>query len=193
MNKLLRMFSLIAVFGIVTGCSINHPIAKDYPAFLSKNAGTGDLPKTELDTDYSIAGSTESHRYEFRAATVGYAHVWIVEFGKILDQTLNAPYVQNSFGRFDKRLNNSDSAGSLVQFTLENYEFKNYRAYVSVKIELTKDAEAVLSKTYSAEGDSKGGQMWGAGPFGMKSATLASTKSAIDNILKQFLNDIPNP
>jgi hypothetical protein len=33
--------------------------------------------------------NTENHRYEFRSAMVGYANLWIIEFGKILDETLN--------------------------------------------------------------------------------------------------------
>lgn len=190
MKKLLRIFALTAAFGVVVGCSINHPVAKDYPEFLTNNGAPSDLPKTDLDTDYSIAGSTETHRYEFRAATVGYAHVWIVEFGKILDETLKAPYVQKSFGRFDKRIVDAAGEGNVVKFTLDHYEFKDYRAHVTLAIELTNGTEKTLKKIYSGQGDSKAGQMWGAGPFGMKNATLASTKSAIDNILKQFLNDI---
>lgn len=190
MKKIAKILVVISAIVAAVGCSINHPVAKDYPQFLSKNANANELPKTELDTDYVIDEVTKSHRYEFRAATVGYAHVWIVEFGKILDDTLNAPYVQNSFGRLEKRLTDLDKGDNLIEFTLENYEFKNYRAYVSLKISLLNDKNVIVSKTYSAEGDSKGGQMWGSGPFGMKNATLDSTKSAIDAILKQFINDI---
>lgn len=190
MHKLKNALFAMVVLAAVTGCSINHPVAKDYPGYLSAHGNTGNLPKSDLESDYRIDGTTQNHRYEFRAATVGYAHVWIVEFGKILEQTLNAPYVQSSFGKLERQVSGTDAAGNLIEFTLSNYEFKNYRAYVSIKIVLSKDGKEILNKTYSSEGDSKGGQMWGAGPFGMKNATLDSTRSAIDKILTQFINDV---
>lgn len=182
---------VLLIIGAATGCSINHPVAKDYPQYLEKYGKEGNLPKTELKSNYSIDGKTETHRYEFRAATVGYAHLWIVEFGKILDETLNAPYVQSSFGELKKAGAEVKGSGSDIKFTLNSYEFKNYRAYVSMNIVLLKDGEELLNKNYTSEGESKGGQMWGAGPFGMKNATLDSTKTAIDKILTQFIDDIP--
>jgi hypothetical protein len=191
MKKLIGPLLVIAALGMTSGCSINHPIAKDYPEFLTKNGNVERLPKTSLESDYVIDGKTQNHRYEFRAVTVGYAHLWIVEFGKILDATLNAPYVQSSFGRLEKQSGGLNAAGNLIEFMLENYEFKDYRAYVSMKVVLSHGGKVILSKTYKGEGGAKGGQMWGAGPFGMKSAALDSTKSAIDKILIQFINDIP--
>lgn len=182
---------VLTIVGVVSGCSINHPVAKDYPQYLAEHGKEGNLPKTELESSYQIDGKTETHRYEFRAATVGYAHLWIVEFGKILDDTLNAPYVQSSFGALKKVNADAKESGNIVQFTLNSYEFKDYRAYVSMNIVLSNGGKEIVNKTYSSEGDSKGGQMWGAGPFGMKSATLDSTRTAIDKILTQFINDIP--
>lgn len=182
---------ILAIIGATTGCSINHPVAKDYPQYLEKHGKEGSLPRTELKSNYSIDGETETHRYEFRAATVGYAHLWIVEFGKILDETLNAPYVQSSFGELQKATAEVKGLDSDIKFTLNSYEFKNYRAYVSMNIVLLNDGKVVLDKNYTSEGESKGGQMWGAGPFGMKNATLDSTRTAIDIILTEFINDIP--
>lgn len=191
MNKLIKLLFAITMVAVASGCTINHPVANDYSGFLSENGKTGDLPKTSLKTEYAIDPATQNHRYEFRAATVGYAHLWIVEFGKILDETLNAPYVQSSFGKLSKSTSGTDSSGNMVAFTLEKYEFKNYRAYVTMKITLSNNGKEILNKTYSSEGESKGGQMWGSGPFGMKNATLDSTKSAIDKILAEFIADIP--
>ena len=193
MKKILLGLFGITLLGLFSGCSINHPVAKDYGQHLEKNAGSVILPKTTLKTDYLIDGETENHRYEFRAATVGYAHVWIVEFGKMLDQTLNAKYVQSAFGRLDKKITKDVQKGELIEFSLEKYEFKDYRAYVTLKIKLSKDGVTTLEKSYNASGNSQGGKMWAAGPFGMKSATLESTKYAIDEILRQFITDIPKP
>jgi len=185
LHYILGLFLVLSV----TGCSINHPVAKDYSAFLTKNANAVSFPKTELDSEYLITKPTQNHKYEFRAATVGYAHLWIVEFGKILDETLKAQYVQSAFGDF-KQTDLVTAPGNLVSFNLVSYEFKDYRAYVTMEVSLTENGVKKAGKSYSAEGDSQGGKMWGAGPFGMKSATLDSTKSAIDSILRQFISDV---
>lgn len=192
MTKHIWLVFVIALLGATTGCSIKHPVAKDYPQYLAKNGNVGTLPKTNLESTYQIDAKTQSHRYEFRAASVGYAHLWIVEFGKILDATLNAPYVQSSFGKLEKGGRVTDSGGNVIDFRMTRYEFKNYRAYVSMNIILSNNGNEVLNKTYSSEGSAKGGQMWGMGPFGMTTSTLDSTRSAIDKILVQFINDIPN-
>jgi len=191
MTKILLGIFAVAITGLFSGCSINHPVAKDYGQYLEKNANEVSLPKTTLKSDYVIDGATEKHSYKFRAATVGYAHVWIVEFGKMLDQTLNTKYVQSAFGRLSKKAAKDVASDNLIEFSLEKYEFKDYRAYVTLKIKLSKDGATILEKSYSSSGNSQGGKMWAAGPFGMKNATQQSTKYAIDEILKQFINDIP--
>ncbi|WP_317930705.1 hypothetical protein [Halioxenophilus sp. WMMB6] len=189
-NNIIILAALIFV-GALSGCSISHPVAEGYPEYLAKYGNEGSLPPADLDANYIIDGQTQNHRYEFRAATVGYAHLWIVEFGKILDETLNAPYVQSTFDRLEKGELADANKGNLIAFTLDSYEFDNYRAKVSMTIKLMEDGQEMLNKSYSAEGSSKGGQMWGAGPFAMKSATLDSTRSAIDKILTQFINELP--
>src|SRR6478735_1252317 len=146
MNKLIKFLCAITMVAAASGCTINHPVANDYPQYLVDNGSVGDLPKTNIKTGYSIDSATQNHRYEFRAATVGYAHLWIVEFGKILDETLNAPYVQSSFGKLNKSIPGAESSGNLVEFTLEKYEFKNYRAYVTMKIALSSNGKEILNK-----------------------------------------------
>jgi hypothetical protein len=140
-----------------------------------------------MEAEYQIGNQTKFHNYQFRAATVGYAHLWIVEFGKILDKTITSNYVQSAFGRLDK---NAEANGNMIQFELENYEFKNYRAYTALNIKVLNSGVEIFKKTYRSEGGSQGGQMWGGGPFGMKNATLKSTKQSIDKILEEFINDI---
>ena len=184
-----QIFSIttLVIIALTTGCSINHPVAKDYDQHLVKYGAETTLPQSEMDAEYSIGNKTKDHNYQFRAATVGYAHIWIVEFGKILDKTINSEYVQSAFGRLDK---GEGTNGNLVEFELESFEFKDYRAYTALNIKVVNSGDEIFNKTYRSEGGSQGGQMWGAGPFGMKNATLKSTKQSIDKILEQFINDI---
>lgn len=188
MNNTFSIVPLL-LLALTTGCSINHPVAQDYDAHLTKYGAEKNLPAAEINADYSIQPNTLSHNYQFRAATVGYAHVWIVEFGKILDKTLQAPYVQTAFGGLN-RAESDQSSGLHIDFELTDYRFENYRAYTSLMIKIYDLGKEVFAKTYSSQGTAQGGDMWLAGPFGMKTATLESTKNAIDKILEEFIGDI---
>lgn len=189
--ELNKMRLIMVFFGVslMVGCTIKHPVAKDYSQYLANNKGSATLPKSAIEADYEIAASTEAHRYEFRAATVGYAHLWIVEFGQILDATLKSDDVQASFGKLAKANNNAVASTGLLRFNLENYEFKNHMAHVTLNISLEQNGKVVLNKTYHATGKSQGGKMFFGGPFAMKNATQQSTKFAIDEILSEFIND----
>lgn len=186
--KKVHLLVLALSLSLLSGCSIKHPVAKDYPQYLAKNKGSVTLPKSALEASYQLDASTASHRYEFRAATVGYAHLWIVEFGQMLDATLASDDVQASFGKLDK-LSDTQQHAAVLRFNLQNYEFKDHMAHVSLNISLEKNGQTVLNKTYHAQGKSQGGKMFFGGPFAMKNATQQSTKYALDEILREFIND----
>ena len=187
MTKFYKVIILL-VATIFTGCSINHPIAKDYGQYLENNRGNSSLPKSGVEAEYSISEQTLNHRYEFRAATVGYAHLWIVEFGDILKETLKSTDVQEAFGGLSEV--KGESQKNLIVFNLENYEFKNHHAYISLNISLAENSQVKFEKTYHSEGASQGGKMFWGGPFAMKNATQQSTKLAIDKIISEFIEDI---
>lgn len=181
------MLAIVAV-ATMAGCTIKHPIAKDYDQYLAKNKGEVVLPKSAIEANYALTPATSSHHYEFRAATVGYAHLWIVEFGQMLEATLNSDDVQAAFGKLAKAHSDEEN-GSLLRFNLENYEFKDHMAHVTLNISLEQNGKTVLNKTYHATGKSQGGKMFFGGPFAMKNATQQSTKFAVDEILREFIND----
>lgn len=178
--------SLLLTLTLLVGCTINHPIDQDYGQYLQNNIGESQLPRVAQPAHYLIAPSTQNHHYEFRAMTVGYAHLWIVDFGKILDTTLQSHDVQVAFGSLAKA--NNDATPSL-SFELKDYRFADYRAYVSLNVTVNTANQAPVTKTYHSEGTSQGGKMFLAGPFGMKNAVQQSTKAAMDDILRQLLND----
>ena len=157
------------------------------------NEDVSSLPKTKLESEYTIDSGTINHRYEFRSAMAGYANVWVVEFGKILEENLQANYVQGAFGKLAKKQEGSaDFENNLISFTLQEYKFESFQAYVSINISLTNGKGEVLNKTYSSTGKSQGGKMFWGGVFAMKNATQQSTKMAIDQILEEFIQDINN-
>ena len=189
MNKTI-CFLLLFVSIILSGCSINHRIADDYEQYLIENQGDSILPNTELEADYIIEGDLQTHKYEFRAISVGYANLWIVEFGKILDKTLQSKDVQEAFGRLTKILVTDTNDNDLVTFELIKYEFIDYCAYVTLDISIKKGDDVTRHKTYRADGKRQTAKMWIGGVFLMRDAIRQSTKLAIDSIISDFINDI---
>jgi PBP1b-binding outer membrane lipoprotein LpoB len=188
MKKHVNLLILCVVF--ITGCSINHPVARDYGQYLENNRGDSNFPSTNIEAEYKIDEKTASHRYEFRAATVGYANLWIVEFGDILDETLRSDDVQRAFKKLEKSTSDNMQSENAILFSLANYEFKNYQAYISLNISLLHGNTEVLNKTYTAEGSSQGAKMFIGGVFAMKNATHQSTKIALDIIINNFMKDV---
>lgn len=185
--KRIACLTALLLSALLTGCTINHPIDKDYAEYLANNQGESALPQAQAPASYGLTEQTRNHHYEFRAATVGYAHLWIVDFGKLLDTTLQSRDVQKAFGS----LQQGSAAGDApyLVLNLEQYRFEDYRAYVTLNIEVQSAGKTLFSKRYSVEGKSQGGKMWLGGPFAMKNATQQSTKLAIDEILRRFIQD----
>jgi hypothetical protein len=192
MLKKIALFLFLLVLTVSYGCSIDHRVADDYRQYLANNKGSSNLPKTDFEADYSLTDFTKKHKYEFRSATVGYANLWIVEFGKILDETLKSPDIQKSFGQLSLAHENLENVNSLVLFDLESYEFSDFGAHVSLRIALFESGNKIFDKVYSVDGKTQGSKMFFAGVFGMKNAIQQSTKLAIDQVFRDFIEDVDN-
>lgn len=187
----MKRFAYLLVLALcagVTGCTIHHPIDKDYAAYLANNQGESALPKAQRAADYLLTPGTETHHYEFRSALVGHANLWIVDFGKLLDMTLASQDVQQAFDGL-KRHDGASSDAPILRFELMQYRFEDFRAYVTLKVEVASAGQQLFSKTYQVEGKSQGGKMFWGGAFAMKNAVQQSTKLAMDEILRSFIRD----
>lgn len=186
-----RVLTLAAIAGLAlasTGCAIHHDIQQDYPQYLAGKHTNAPLPSTPLEAGYALTPKTEQHRYEFRAASVGYANIWVVEFGKMLDQTLQSGDVQAAFGKLEKR--SDGKAGSNLVFDLRDYSFRDHGAHIELQISVSRDGTERFVKTYRAAGKTQGAKMIFGGAFAMRDATQQSTKWALDDILRQFISDL---
>ena len=181
---------LLLAIVLLSGCSINHHVAADYDQYLVNNQKRSNLPETDMVVDYQYSEQTERHRYEFRAATVGYANLWIVEFGKILDSTLRSQDVQSAFKEIHRASSSTSQDGFHLIFDLTRYEFIDYGAHVELVVSLLDGNMEVFQRQYAADGKTQGVKMWSAGVFGMKNAIQQSTKLAIDEILRELLTDL---
>jgi hypothetical protein len=119
----------------------------------------------------------------------GYANVWVVQFGQILDDTLQAHDVQAAFGKLAKSDGGAVNDGLLV-FDLQSYTYVELGAHVSLKVTYRRGNQDVFSKVYQTDGTTQGGKMFWGGAFAMKNAVQQSTKLAIDNILRQLIVDL---
>jgi len=187
---LARSIAILAALTMVTGCSIMHPVADDYPQYLAKNSGERPFESVKAADQYYLPASTQDHRYEFRAATTGYANVWVMEFGKVLDATMQSKDVVNAFGGMSKATTETRGAGNTLVFELQSYTFEDFGAHVALTISVKNANGEVFKKTYKADGKSQGAKMFFAGAFGMKNAVQQSTKLATDQIITQFIRDL---
>lgn len=172
-----------------TGCSINHHVAEDYGDYLINNPNKQGIPKTALSTEYKKTDRTTDNHYEFRAISVGYANLWVVDFDNILDETLKSDEIQSAFDGLTESSGNSGSK-NLIIFNLIDYKYLDYGADIKLNIVLKKNDIEVINKDYTSSGEGQGIQMWAGGVFGMMDAIHDSTKSAMDKILIEFINDI---
>ena len=182
------LLAVVAVALLLCGCSIRHDVAKDYPQYLINNQGTSQLPSTTTASAYTISPATASNHYEFRSAMAGYANVWVVQFGQILDDTLQSHDVQTAFGKLAKSEGGSNDG--LLVFDLQNYTYVELGAHVSLKVTYRRGNQDVFSKVYQTDGTTQGSKMFWGGAFAMKNAVQQSTKLAIDNILRQLIVDL---
>lgn len=181
------MFVFLSLFA--TACSITHKVHEDYSQYLYNNVGRNYLTKTNIDTWYSLSPSTEKHRYEFRSALVGYANLWVVEFGEILDKTMQSKDVKDAFYRIEK-YTSVDVDGNLIVFDLLGYSFTDFGAHIEMKVSFVANKKLIFEKIYKSDGKTQGAKMFWGGVFAMKNAIQQSTKLALDEILRNFMVDI---
>ena len=188
----MRAFQNIFLVTVIVLCtsSCQHFIEKDYPEYLANNIGTANLPKTDKASEYILTPNTQQHSYEFQAVSTGVANIWVVEFGKMLDDTLMSTDVQKAFGALQKVSDMSGSSSSLLIFDLHNYTSEDYGAHISLKISLIRSGREIFSKIYKQHGKTQGGKMVWGGAFAQKNAVQQSTKLALDEILRQLILDL---
>jgi hypothetical protein len=184
------LFVAAAVVALTAGCTINRPVTDDYGQYLSNNTNAGKLPTAHAAQQYYLPPATQQHHYEFRSAMAGQANLWVVEFGKVLDATMQSADVVAALGALGKADTDKPASGNTLVFDLQNYAFADHGAHISLRISIRNAQGETFGKTYQADGNSQGAKMFFAGAFGMKNAVQQSTKLAMDTIMGQFIRDL---
>jgi len=189
MNTTLRLTAVSLLALGTSACTIHHSIREDYPEYLAKNVGESKLPTTDRASLYFLPAATRDFSYEFRSFVTGGANLWAVEFGKMLDDTLRSADVQAAFGSL-KDAASADAPGNVLVFDLERYTFDDFAAHITLKVTLMRSGTQAFSKTYRQDGKSQGGKMFWGGAFAQRNAVQQSTKLALDEILRQLIQDL---
>ena len=185
-----RLFIAAALLATTTACTVTRPVTDDYSQYLGNNKGASSLPHAKVAEQYYLTPATQAHRYEFRSAMAGQANLWVVEFGKVLDATMQSADVVDALGAMSKAGSEQAAKGNTLVFNLQNYTFADHGAHVELEIGVRNAQGEVFRKSYRADGSTQGGKMFWAGAFGMKNAVQQSTKAAVDNIMGQFIRDL---
>ncbi|HMG52216.1 MAG TPA: hypothetical protein VK601_02015 [Kofleriaceae bacterium] len=174
------------------GCTSYHDVVKEYPQYLINNQGASHLPTTSAASNYTMTPATQTHHYEFRSRQAGGRNVWVVEFGRLLEHTLESRDVQGAFGRLT-RAGANDPRADLLVFDLQRYEFVDMGAHVALKVSHVRQGVEVFTRIYQADGDTQGGKMFWGGAYAMQNAVHQSTKHAVDEILRRLIADLNAP
>jgi hypothetical protein len=183
MRHRIMLLLMVVMATVSTGCTISHVVQEDYQQYLLNNSGNIEKKTLSKKARYSLSDRTVNHRTEFRSGTAGAANLWIVDFGKMLDDSLKSGDYADAFSTAsDSRLH--------VDFDLESFEFRNFQAYLTLKIVVEDGGVAVIDKAYQVVGRNQAAKVVLTRGFAMKNAIQQSTKFAIDDIMRQLFSDL---
>ncbi len=188
-KRFFKLMVLSAFISLLAGCSTYRYAAKDYDRYLMNNSGNDKLQTTTVEADYLLTKKTMGHRYAFRSFDVGYENVWVVEFGKMLESSLQSQDVQDSFWRLTRHTGRGTN-GYLIVFDLKKYEFVDHEARVSIHISVSANGKGLFDKDYRTVGKAQDGKIFFGGVLAMQNAIRELTKSAIDELMNEFINDV---
>ena len=184
---MLPRLGLSCVLWLGLWSSACHHIKSDYSGYLEKHRASPPLPRVGIPAGYHITETTLKHRLDVRSARAGYGNIWIIELGEMLEQTMLSSEVRELFmGLHDEA---PSAPGYVVAFELVDYQVSGFSAHLTLRIALRHDGVALVDRVYAADGAGQAGKVIGAGAFAMRHALHATTKNAVDTVLRQFLLD----
>jgi hypothetical protein len=176
----------LALFAFM--CSACHHIKADYPAYLEKHPASPGLPHLPLQVGYHIGDATLKHSITIRSATAGYGNKWIVELGAMLDQTMQSTEVRAAFANLRKGA--ASASGYDLGLDLVDYQVSGFSAHLTLRVVLRREGVVLIDRTYRSDGATQAGKVGWGGAFAMRDALHATTKHAVDAVLREFLIDV---
>jgi hypothetical protein len=168
------------------GC--HHPIS-----FHKIGYGIG-TEKHDASLVVVIAPATLNQTVTIRSFMTGIANSWDAKPGMMLKQVADVEFPQ-MFKHYEIADILPERIGEDRHFALEltvpRYVFADFRASVTIRAAAYGPGnDVILDKTYTEQGIAKGGKMFGAGAFGMKSAVRQSSFDAYKKIFSVLRADL---
>jgi len=165
-NRVRQIAVMVATILMLSACALPHYVHSDYAQYLANNRGQIAFPRISVKAYYYLDEKTQNHQKEIRSIMTGYANQWIVEFGPILDSTMQFGDIHQAFISLEKSDAPSQPNDLLLLLKLVDYRFEGFEATVNLKITATYKGTILFEKPYEATGRSQGGKMfWGGEDF----------------------------
>ena len=170
------------------GVGCTHQVMDTYPRYLMNNRGSLTLPRVKHEVTYELTPASERHRKEVRSMSAGYAHAWVMEFGKAMHATMASEDVRMAVPRIMRGRPSPQSVH--LEMNVQEFDFRNHRAYLILDVKAFAASKLLGQKRYQAEGTTQGGKMFWGGAPAMRNAMQQSSKAAIDQALQQIFSDL---
>ncbi len=165
-----------------------HPVHEGYAEYLAKNPRDLPYPHIADSVEYYMSANTSSHDQIVRSAQFGRARV---EFGKILDTTMQADDLQAAFGKLKRTSSPAETDGVVLVFSLDEFKFRRFRSHLGLSVSAMRDGREILSRTYRAVGGPHTDRdVRDAGTYALQRSIQASTKDALDDIMASVIDDL---
>jgi hypothetical protein len=180
-----RWASLWLAVILLVGC---HHIKSDYPGYVAQHPGSPALGHVNAEADWELGNETWAHRTVIRSGLAGFGNKWVVELGEMLAAQLASSETRAAFSELTPR--DHRARAYTLRFALLDYRVSGFAAHVKLRVTVQRGAEWVLDKTYEGEGQPQAGKVAWGGAFAMRRALQATTKQAIDAVLRELLVDL---
>jgi len=174
------------MLSVATGCG--YMSEHTYKQYLDANKGVFQFPDTGYEAHYYIAPQVRNLLGKVFYAPMGPDYQKAsVPFGSRLMDTLESGDYQAAFYSLSETTEDTLDEGLIFRYEEACYEFKDYRAHISLRIVVTLDGQEILASTFQKVGPSQLGRIVIAGHLGVHHAAEVSTKWALDRLLTDSL------
>lgn len=185
MKRTIKLFGWIGLLlSLTSGCAYNVAF-KEIDTYQYETT----IPlKTALYMNETLKGKM----YSGRAWSSGIANRWDVPVGDAVHKYAVA-YLTKGFASFSEidSLKEKTAYDLLVKVDEINYYMEGQAAHCDLTFVIENSSgKVVFRKTYHADGPSGYGRVFAAGAFAQKSAIRQSTHVVMENIFKNFMDDV---
>ena len=139
-QRMKKLCLIAALLGTLFSTACTTQIHQDYPQYLGNNQGRTTYPHVADSVSYYLDPATENHQVKIRSFMAGAANSWIVQFGRILDATMQGSDIRTAFDSVAKSLNPDGTEGLVLIFQLVSYQFEGFQTTLVMRTRISQVA-----------------------------------------------------